>query len=97
MLIRALLKSTWVPVTFLFLLFLYETSVAVLRGCCYVSFATVHFIVHLVALGGNDGGGNDSARREVQWYNRERMLPVSVCIETACVSNEHPGSAAMRE
>lgn len=69
MLIHALLKKHVEPFTFLFLLFLYETSVAVLRGCCYVSFATVHFVVHLVARGGNDNGGNDSARGEVQWYN----------------------------
>src|SRR5215467_10750919 len=77
-------------------LFLYEKSVAVLKDRCYVFFATVNFVVHRVARGGNDSGRNDNARGEVQWYNWERMLPVSLCTETVCASNQHPGSAEIR-
>ena len=62
-------EDAWELVTFLLLLIPYERSVAVLRRCCYISFATVNVVIHLFAHGGNDSGGNDSARGEAQCYN----------------------------
>src|SRR5215469_2719353 len=59
-------EDAWELVTFLLFLLPYERSVAVLRRCCYVSFATVNYAVHLFAYGRNYSGGNDSARGEAQ-------------------------------